>query len=56
MSNSSLIVLDEPFVGLDIKNQNILSNFLNNQLQNEKGIIFTSHISCEIDSKTLKID
>ena len=56
MSNSNLIVLDEPFVGLDIENQNILSNFLNNQLQNEKGIIFTSHISCEIDSKTLKID
>ena len=37
--NSDLIVLDEPFVGLDIENQNILTDFLKNQLQKEKGII-----------------
>ena len=49
-------VLDEPFVGLDIENQNILSNFLNKQLQKERGIIFTSHINCNVDSKTIKID
>ena len=56
MNNSNLIVLDEPFVGLDTENQNILSNFLSKELQNEKGIIFTSHIKCEIICKTLKID
>jgi len=56
LSNTNLIVLDEPFVGLDIENQNILSNFLNKQLQKERGIIFTSHINCKVDSKTLKID
>ena len=53
---ANLIVLDEPFVGLDIENQNILSNFLNKQLQKEIGIIFTSHINCNVDSKTIKID
>jgi len=56
LGNTNLIVLDEPFVGLDIENQNILSNFLNKQLQKERGIIFTSHINCDVDSKTLKID
>ena len=56
LGNTNLIVLDEPFVGLDIENQNILSNFLNKQLQKKRGIIFTSHINCDVDSKTLKID
>lgn len=56
LGNTNLIVLDEPFVGLDIENQNILSNFLNKQLQKDRGIIFTSHINCDVDSKTLKID
>ena len=56
LGNTNLIVLDEPFVGLDIENQNILSNFLNKQLQKERGVIFTSHINCDVDSKTLKID
>ena len=56
LGNTNLIVLDEPFVGLDIENQNILSNFLNKQLQKERGIIFTSHINCNVDSKTIKID
>ena len=56
LSNSDLIVLDEPFVGLDIENQNILTDFLKNQLQNEKGIIFTSHIHCSINSNILEID
>ena len=32
------------------------SNFLNKELQKERGIIFTSHINCDVDSKTLKID
>ena len=56
LSNSDLIVLDEPFVGLDIENQNILTDFLKNQLQKEKGIIFTSHIHCSIKSNILEID
>ena len=56
MGNSNLIILDEPFVGLDLENQNILSAFLNNELIKEKGIIFTSHIDCDINAKTLKID
>ena len=56
LNNSDLIVLDEPFVGLDIETQDILSEFLNNQLKLNKSIIYTSHISCQIESKTLKIN
>ena len=56
LNNSDLIVLDEPFVGLDIETQDILSEFLNSQLKISKTIIFTSHIPCCIESKTLKIN
>ena len=56
LNNSDLIVLDEPFVGLDIETQDILSEFLNNQLKINKSIIYTSHISCQIESKILKIN
>ncbi len=53
LNNSDLIVLDEPFVGLDIETQVILNNFLADQLNKDKAIIYTSHISCSIDSKVL---
>ena len=56
LNNSDLIVLDEPFVGLDIETQDILSEFLNSQLKISKTIIFTSHIPCCIESKTLTIN
>ena len=56
LNNSDLIVLDEPFVGLDIETQDILSEFLNSQLKISKTIIFTSHIPCCIESKILKIN
>ena len=56
LNNSDLIILDEPFVGLDIETQDILSEFLNNQLKMNKSIIYTSHILCQIESKTLKIN
>ncbi len=49
------MVLDEPFVGLDKQTQKILSEFLNNELDKKKSIIYTSHIPCEIESKVLNI-
>ena len=55
LNNSELIVLDEPFVGLDKQTQKILSEFLNNELDKKKSIIYTSHIPCEIESKVLNI-
>tara|TARA_B100000965_G_scaffold338965_1_gene306400 strand:+ start:251 stop:826 length:576 start_codon:yes stop_codon:yes gene_type:complete len=53
LNQSDLIVLDEPFVGLDNNTQEILSNFLTDELGKNKGIIYTSHISCPLESKNL---
>ena len=53
LNSSDLIILDEPFVGLDKETQIILTNFLTDQLKENKTLIYTSHIECDIDSKTL---
>ena len=51
--SSDLIILDEPFVGLDKETQIILTDFLTDQLKENKTLIYTSHIECDIDSKKL---
>ena len=53
LNSSDLIILDEPLVGLDKETQIILTDFLTDQLEENKTLIFTSHIGCDIDSKTL---
>ena len=53
LNSSDLIILDEPFVGLDKETQIILTNFLTDQLKENKTLIYTSHIECDIDSKKL---
>ena len=55
LNNSDLIILDEPFVGLDDGAHTILTSFLNDELNNNKSLIFTSHIPCNINSKILEI-
>jgi heme exporter protein A len=55
LNNSDLIILDEPFVGLDDGAHMVLTSFLNNELDNNKSLVFTSHIPCNINSKILEI-
>ena len=55
LNNSNLIVLDEPYVGLDDDAHNKLTEFLNSELNIKKSLIFTSHISCGIKSSCLDI-
>ena len=55
LNNSDLIILDEPFVGLDDGAHTVLTSFLNNELSNNKSLVFTSHIPCNINSKILEI-
>ena len=55
LNNSDLIILDEPFVGLDDGALSILTSFLNNELDKNKSLVFTSHIPCNINSKILEI-
>mgnify|MGYP001479342795 FL=1 len=56
LNDSDLIILDEPFVGLDSDTQNLLNQFLIEELNTKKGLIFTSHIKCEINSKTINLE
>ena len=55
LNNSDLIILDEPFVGLDDGARTLLTSFLNNELDKNKSLVFTSHIPCNINSKILEI-
>ena len=55
LNNSDLIILDEPFVGLDDGAHEVLTSFLNNELDKNKSLVFTSHIPCNINSKILEI-
>ena len=43
LSNPNLIILDEPFSGLDPVNSKVLKNLLENLRSNGKTIIFSSH-------------
>ena len=51
-----LIVLDEPFVGLDQTAADQLNNFLEKQLSEGVGLIFTSHINPKISCKVLDLE
>ena len=55
-SSPKMIVLDEPFVGLDYATNNLLNNFLAEKLREGMSIIFTSHIQPTFESKTLEIE
>ena len=55
LNDSSLIILDEPFVGLDKDAHDFVKNFLLKELETGKAIVYTSHIDCEIESKVLNL-
>jgi len=55
LNKSNVIVLDEPFVGLDTYTQNIVESFLIKEINLGKALIYTSHINCNIDSKILNL-
>ena len=55
LNESNLIVLDEPFVGLDSKAFDIVQDFLIKEINSGKSLIFTSHIDCNIESKILNL-
>ena len=51
-----LIVLDEPFVGLDQITADQLNHFLDKTLSEGAGLIFTSHINPMIDCRVLDLE
>ncbi|MDA9112666.1 heme ABC exporter ATP-binding protein CcmA [Gammaproteobacteria bacterium] len=55
LNNSSVIILDEPCVGLDDEARVLISKFLNSELKKNKSIIFTSHIPLDVCSDEIFI-
>ena len=51
-----ILVLDEPCVGLDKNSKNILCSFLRDQKEDKKALIFSSHLSLDIDSEFINLD
>ena len=50
------MILDEPFVGLDQNSKEFLKNFMEAKVNENKTIIFTSHIDFEDDYREIKIN
>ena len=51
-----IIILDEPFVGLDEESKNILREFMDSIRKENRTLIFTSHIDLEDNYREIKID
>ena len=51
-----MIILDEPFVGLDEESKNILREFMDSIKKENRTLIFTSHIDLEDNYREIKID
>jgi heme ABC exporter ATP-binding subunit CcmA len=56
INEADLILLDEPFVGLDIEMCEILSEHLNKKVEEGSGLIFTSHIASNIRANNFNLD
>ena len=53
--SSDLLILDEPFVGLDQATADQLNSFLAQKISQNAGLILTSHINPMIDCAVLDL-
>ncbi|MDC3301767.1 heme ABC exporter ATP-binding protein CcmA [Gammaproteobacteria bacterium] len=56
LTSADLILLDEPFVGLDSTSHDLLCKFLEKKLNTGAGLVYTSHIPTGISSKNIVLD
>ena len=54
--SSELIVLDEPFVGLDKAASELLNSFFLQRLSEGTGLILTSHIQPSVECQVIELD
>ena len=54
--SSELIVLDEPFVGLDMAASELLNSFFHQKLSEGTGLILTSHIQPSVECQVIELD
>ncbi len=50
-----VVILDEPFVGLDFKNRKLLWHFIQNLKKKKKSVILTSHLLSEVEEHVDKV-
>ncbi len=55
LHDPKIIVLDEPFVGLDFKNRRILWHFIESMKSRKKAIVLTSHLLTEIQERVSRL-
>ena len=55
-SDKNILILDEPFVGLDQNSKEFLKNFMEAKVKENKTVIFTSHIAFKDDYREFKIN
>ena len=55
-SKSKVLILDEPFIGLDDESKEFLRSFMESKVKEDGTVIFTSHIDLEDDYREIKID
>ncbi len=55
LHDPSIIILDEPFVGLDFENRRLLWHFLEKLRKKEKSIVLTSHLLNEVQEHADKL-
>ena len=55
-SDKNILILDEPFVGLDQNSKEFLKNFMEAKVNENKTVIFTSHIDFKDDYREIKIN
>ena len=55
-SDKNILILDEPFVGLDQNSKEFLKNFMEAKVKENKNVIFTSHIDFKDDYREIKIN
>ena len=55
-SNEKILILDEPFVGLDEESKEFLRSFIESKVKQNGTVIFTSHIDLKDEYREIKID
>ena len=55
-TKSKVLILDEPFIGLDDESKELLRSFMESKVKEDGTVIFTSHIDLEDDYREIKID
>ncbi|MFB6246670.1 MAG: ATP-binding cassette domain-containing protein [Candidatus Pacearchaeota archaeon] len=55
LHNPEIVIMDEPFVGLDFMNRKLLWHFIHSLKKKQKSVVLTSHLLSEIEDNVDKV-